>query len=131
MSALAVKLVRQRLQEQARLEAGTSGQQVLPTRAKVIAREDIPERTDLGEVPHYKTQKHLLFGRQEGVCGGCEMVFPFRIFEVDHRVPKSKGGTDHIDNLQLLCGSCNRRKGTGTQAELIAKLRREGILDRA
>ena len=54
-------------------------------------------------------------------------MFPFRIFEVDH-IPRAKGGSDHRDNLQLLCGACNRGKGTGTQAELIAKLRERGHL---
>ena len=42
---------------------------------------------------------------------------------VDHIVPKEHGGTDHKENLQLLCGACNSLKGTGTQSELKAKLK--------
>ena len=34
-----------------------------------------------------------------------------RHLEVDHIIFRAKGGTDHIENLQLLCGSCNRIKG--------------------
>ena len=30
---------------------------------------------------------------------------------VDHRIPKSRGGTGHIDNLVLACLDCNQRKG--------------------
>jgi hypothetical protein len=29
----------------------------------------------------------------------------------DHKVPWSRGGTNTVNNIQLLCGRCNRRKG--------------------
>jgi hypothetical protein len=29
----------------------------------------------------------------------------------DHKQPKSKGGADHIDNMQTLCCTCNELKG--------------------
>ena len=93
-----------------------------------IHRTDIPKRTDQGPLPNYRTHKHQLFGKQEGLCGGCRTFFPFRNFTVDHMGPQSKGGTDHIENLQLLCGACNSRKGSGTQAELIVKLKADGVL---
>ena len=90
-------------------------------------REDIPRRTDLGEVPNYRTHKHTLFGRQEGLCAGCCHPFPFRNFTIDHVVPRFRGGPDHLDNLQLLCNACNSMKGTRSQAEFRAELRRIGI----
>ena len=34
-----------------------------------------------------------------------------RNLEVDHIIAETNGGTDHIENLQLLCGHCNRIKG--------------------
>ena len=91
-------------------------------------RTDIPKRTDLGEIPNYRTHKHTLFGKQEGVCAGCKTAFPFRNFTIDHIVPRSKGGTDHLENLQLLCGACNSTKGSRDQAFLVAELKRSGIL---
>ena len=30
--------------------------------------------------------------------------------EVDHIIPHARGGSDSVDNLQILCGECNRGK---------------------
>ena len=105
LSPLAVKLVDQRIKTERGLWGGP------------IVRDDPPLRTDLGKLPNYRTHKHRLYGEQEGVCIGCETHFPFKVMEVDHILPKSKGGTDHADNLQLLCTHCNKSKGGKTMAE--------------
>ena len=90
---------------------------------QAIYRDDTPKRTDMGLLPPYQTHKHTLFGMQEGICAGCKVLFPFRNFTIDHIVPRARGGTDHVDNLQLLCNACNSVKGTKTQAEFLAALR--------
>lgn len=113
LSAKAVELVNERL----RAEMGD-----LFHHGYVTSRTDIPQRTDVDAPKNYRQNKHVLFGQQEGRCGGCEMDFPYKLFEVDHVVPQSRGGTDHLDNLQLLCGHCNRVKGDRDQAYLMARL---------
>ncbi len=90
---------------------------------RTVYRSDIPRRDDLGKLPRYQTHKHTLFGKQEGICGGCKLAFPFRNFTIDHVIPQSRGGTDHQDNLQLLCGACNSLKGDRPQEHLLARLK--------
>ena len=93
----------------------------------VTARTDIPRRTDIDAPIPYRQNKHVLYGQQEGLCNGCEVMFPFRNFTVDHMVPQGRGGTDHLDNLQLLCGACNSVKGDRPQEYLIARLKEMAI----
>ena len=113
ISPKAIQLVNLRLEK----ELGFLGE--------IISRTDIPRRSE--KLPNYRTHKHTLYGKQEGYCNG-KGHFPFRNMTIDHIVPRSKGGTDHEENLQLLCGACNSTKGNGTQAELIARLKDTGIL---
>ena len=94
----------------------------------VTLRTDIPRRTDIDTPKDYRQNKHVLYGQQEGLCGGCKLHLPFKLFEVDHVVPQSKGGTHHMDNLQLLCGSCNKIKGDKSQEYLIAQLKQTDLL---
>ena len=94
----------------------------------VTTRTDIPQRTDVDEPKNYRQNKHVLYGEQEGRCGGCRTSFEFRHFEVDHMVPQSRGGTDHLGNLQLLCGHCNRTKGGRPQEYLLARLAESGLV---
>ena len=43
-------------------------------------------------------------------------------FEVEHMRPKSKGGSNRIDNLTLSCHDCNEKKGTLTAEEFIQQI---------
>lgn len=110
LSELAIKLVNDRIAQ----DRG-------PLWGQVNALISPPIRSDLGDIPNYRTRRHRLYGEQEGVCAGCTTHFPFQVMDVDHILPRSRGGTDHPDNLQLPCSGCNRSKGAKTMAEWRAR----------
>ena len=58
-----------------------------------------------------KDLKDDLFGKQHGLCASCNEDTRYNLMELDHIVPKSKGGSDKDNNFQLLCGYCNKKKG--------------------
>ena len=68
------------------------------------------------------SNKISLYSSQNGICNGCKFPFLLRNLEVDHIHAQSRGGSDFISNLQLLCGFCNRVKGPRPMDYLIERL---------
>ena len=120
LSPLAIKLVNDRITAD-RGKGGTA-----PLWGGATALDQPPKRTDLGPIPPYRTNAQFLYGKQIGNCAGCGVHFPFSGLTVDHILPRSRGGTDHLDNLQLLCLGCNSSKGNRTMPEWRAAQLRGG-----
>lgn len=60
-----------------------------------------------------------MLAEQNNTCVACPTNIA-TCYCVDHVIPLARGGTHWPSNLQLLCGPCNRSKGTKTMAEWIA-----------
>lgn len=58
-----------------------------------------------------RAQKTAAYERQDRRCAACGKEFEFAQMEGDHITPWRDGGLTDDDNLQMLCKSCNRRKG--------------------
>ena len=68
----------------------------------------------VGELAGYEIRQYLL-EKWQGRCAYCGVTdVPF---EVEHIVPRSRGGSDRVSNLTLACHACNQRKGNQTAAE--------------
>ena len=101
---------------------------VAVSRTPPIRTDNTAEIAIQQKLPTYQRHKPALFGRQQGRCNACEYEFHYRNLSVDHIRPKSKGVDDSIENLQLLCPSCNSIKYTGTHATLMQRLRERKIV---
>jgi len=55
-------------------------------------------------------EKMIAYERQNGLCAHCKEQFDLKEMEADHIQPWSKGGKTVIENCQMLCKSCNRKK---------------------
>jgi 5-methylcytosine-specific restriction endonuclease McrA len=67
-----------------------------------------------GELEGYEVREYLLekFQRQCAYCGKTNVPL-----EVEHIVPRSRGGSNRVSNLTIACHDCNQAKGNRTAAE--------------
>ena len=56
--------------------------------------------------------KRLIYERQKGICKICGKHCDIKEMEADHITPWIEGGRTIESNCQLLCKSCNRKKGS-------------------
>lgn len=65
-----------------------------------------------GKMFGYADKKTYLLERENYCCIYCGIHASKAKMEIEHVVPKSKGGTDSLNNLVLSCHECNQAKGS-------------------
>ncbi len=67
-----------------------------------------------GELQGYEVREYLLekWKHKCAYCGKSNLPL-----EIEHIVPKIRGGSDRVSNLTLACHKCNQKKGNKTAAE--------------
>ena len=141
-------IVLQRLQDEWLFTQEESAKQMFPH--IVHYKTDPPTRTDNNETaaPDLKLKsqrigepfeklKHSQMvrvlahaqGSSNGViCAGCGRVLELEFMQLDHIMPRTDGGANHILNRVLLCGPCNRRKRNHlTLSGLVAQNRKKDV----
>ncbi len=66
----------------------------------------------------YEVREYLLekWGRKCFYCEATEVPL-----QIDHIMPRSKGGTDRVSNLTLACAACNQKKGNTDAKTFLAE----------
>lgn len=74
---------------------------------QIVAMGSQPrESSSRGSIP--EDVKHYVWTRDQGRCRSCGSATELQF---DHVIPIAMGGSSQAENLQILCGPCNRRKG--------------------
>jgi 5-methylcytosine-specific restriction endonuclease McrA len=77
--------------------------------AKRIMRETPVVIDGIQERKVTPTMKRRVAASQDYRCATCK-IGPLADYDIDHKVPLSKGGPNNIENLQMLCVGCHRLK---------------------
>lgn len=90
--------------------------------ARLMADDEVTRKRGIYEFLLTRNEKHLsirtftdsnkrtLYERQNGICITCKKPFTIDQMEADHITPWSQGGKTELNNGQMLCRECNRRK---------------------
>lgn len=85
----------------------------LPPKRRTFCSDECVEK--LKRETDWKRIRESVFDRDGGSCCVCQKDLDkegYNSFHVDHIVPLAKGGEPYcLDNLQLLCPTCNLKKG--------------------
>ena len=71
----------------------------------------------------------LVLQRDKGLCqcGDCKGIKLTLATEVDHIIPKSKGGTDDLENLQAINRECHKLKTAQEQGRTLRPKQTIGV----
>jgi 5-methylcytosine-specific restriction endonuclease McrA len=76
----------------------------------LTAYERVPKR-------HVRFSRFNIYARDNNTCQYCARRLPRTELNLDHVIPRSRGGLSTWENVVCSCHSCNRRKGGQTPDE--------------
>ncbi len=89
----------------------------------LVSYDRIPKR-------HVRFSRLNIFMRDKNTCQYCGKSFQRKELNIDHVVPRSRGGTSTWENVVCSCLDCNRRKGGKTPAEAHMRLVKKPVRPR-
>jgi 5-methylcytosine-specific restriction endonuclease McrA len=100
--------LRRRAEEDARIAAAQKMAKEERRKARLAWADAKLSGDSARRQPIPRVLRYEVFTRDRGRCVECGSTFDLQF---DHVIPLAMGGATSVDNLQLLCSDCNRRKG--------------------
>ena len=96
-------------------KSGTTSKKNIETRFKLMKLKFLQKNKDLELLDPNRYfdyyEKVVIYRRDRGICQNCGKKVSWKEFEADHIKAHSKGGKTTIENGQVLCSKCNKKKG--------------------
>jgi len=64
-----------------------------------------------------KLNRKTLWLRDKGKCQYCKITVGMKFYQIEHVIPKSRGGKTTWENVVVACPKCNQKKGSKTPQE--------------
>jgi 5-methylcytosine-specific restriction endonuclease McrA len=87
----------------------------IPRVIVLVTYDRIPRR-------NVRFSRHNIFVRDRNVCQYCGRTFSRSELNLDHVVPRSRGGTTSWENIVCSCLACNKKKGGRLPGEVGMRL---------
>lgn len=95
--------------------AGTTSKKHIQTRHSIMLREFLNRHQDLELLDKNRFfdtyEKAVIYRRDKGICQACGEEVKWDDYDADHIKAHAKGGKTAIENGQVLCSKCNKKKG--------------------
>ena len=85
-------------------------------------REDSISKRKSKRKQFSKSMRRNIYEKTQGYCYLCGKFVKFNSFEVEHKTPLSKGGTNDLSNLYCSCHKCNKLKRNIYYEEFMEKI---------
>lgn len=67
----------------------------------------------------YRRELKQKLMRRGSTCYWCGKVLEWSTATIEHMIPLSRGGSNHISNCRLACKKCNEERGDKTAFDLL------------
>lgn len=109
------------------MERAPADSRMIKTTGRHVPAPDVIVLKKFGSLPPRRVgfNRQNLFIRDEHSCQYCGDELPGSKLQVEHVLPRSRGGPTSWENTVAACADCNSRKADKTPAEAKMKLRKQ------